>query len=116
MIAMLNGRTTRINAALPRKSRRAGRRLLMGLCLLLPTSVALATPPPQNIESNHADARLGWSVSPAGDVNGDGYVDVLVGAPTYVVQGQHVGAAFLYLGGASGLSTTPSWSAFGTQD
>ncbi|WP_218127087.1 integrin alpha [Catalinimonas alkaloidigena] len=58
----------------------------------------------------------GYSVSGAGDVNGDGYDDVLVGAPTYVeiinVSAEtfnfvSVGAAFLYLGSATGPSITP---------
>ena len=35
------------------------------------------------LESNQAEARLGWSVAGAGDVNGDGYDDVIVGAYEY---------------------------------
>ena len=31
-------------------------------------------------EGNQAGANFGWSVAPAGDVNGDGYADVVVGA------------------------------------
>ena len=34
------------------------------------------------LESNQAGARFGVSVSSAGDVNGDGFDDVIVGAPT----------------------------------
>jgi hypothetical protein len=45
----------------------------------------------------------GYSVAYAGDVNGDGYGDILVGSPGY---GSSVGKAYLYLGG-SVLSTTP---------
>ena len=35
------------------------------------------------IESNQAGARLGWSVSGAGDVNGDGFGDIVAGAYLY---------------------------------
>jgi hypothetical protein len=48
-------------------------------------------------------------VDAAGDVNGDGYDDILVGAP-YFDNGQvDEGRAFLFLGSPSGPSTVPSW-------
>lgn len=44
------------------------------------------------------DIRLGSSVAGAGDVNRDGYDDVIVGAPLYASRG---GVAFIYFGGPS---------------
>ena len=41
----------------------------------------------------------------AGDVNGDGYSDVIVGANGY---NSDQGRAYLYLGGAAGLGATPA--------
>lgn len=41
---------------------------------------------------------FGYSVSSAGDVNGDGYSDVIIGAPNINTQ---TGKAYLYYGGAS---------------
>jgi hypothetical protein len=38
------------------------------------------------------------------DVNGDGYADVIVGAPG---ANASAGQAFLYLGGASGIASSP---------
>ena len=61
------------------------------------------------VESNQSGARLGFPVSTAGDVNGDGYSDVLVGAHLYDHDETDEGAAFLYFGSASGLSATPDW-------
>ncbi len=58
------------------------------------------------VESNQADAGMGNSVASAGDVNGDGYSDVIVGAP-YFDNGQtEEGAAFVYHGSATGINTT----------
>jgi hypothetical protein len=47
-------------------------------------------------------------VSSAGDVNGDGYSDVVVGAKYYDNGQTNEGAAFVYHGSASGISTTAS--------
>jgi hypothetical protein len=58
-------------------------------------------------EGDQVDAQFGFSVGTAGDVNGDGYSDVIVGAPGYPGGGQ----AFIYHGSATGLSTSANWTA-----
>ncbi len=50
-------------------------------------------------ESNDAGAIFGYSVNPAGDVNNDGYADLLVTAPQYSTGG----AYFVWTGSDSGL-------------
>ena len=47
-----------------------------------------------------AGDNFGYSVSGAGDVNGDGYDDVIVGAPYNDAGGSNAGRAYLYYGGA----------------
>ena len=54
-------------------------------------------------------AVFGQAVSAAGDVNGDGYADVVGGAHNPDGAGQ----AYVYQGSASGLSTTAAWTAEG---
>ena len=56
------------------------------------------------LESNQPNAYLGASVSGAGDVNGDGYDDVIVGADSYDAGQTNEGAAFVFLGSALGVS------------
>jgi hypothetical protein len=51
-----------------------------------------------------AFSSFGWSVAGAGDVNGDGYADVLIGAKD--VDGG-AGSAYVYFGKETGLSAAP---------
>ncbi|SDH39284.1 Por secretion system C-terminal sorting domain-containing protein [Dyadobacter soli] len=55
------------------------------------------------LECNQADAKMGYSVSSAGDFNGDGFSDVLVGIPNYHITGQNDGMVKLYFGSADGV-------------
>src|SRR5690606_6601105 len=55
-------------------------------------------------------AEYASTVAIAGDVNGDGYDDVLVGAPSYDGGQNYEGRVFLYEGSSSGPSTTADWS------
>jgi hypothetical protein len=60
------------------------------------------------LESNQAFANMGRSVAGAGDVNGDGYGDVIVGAFGYDNGEMDEGAVFIFYGNKQGgLSVIP---------
>ena len=61
-------------------------------------------------ESDQASARFGISVATAGDVNGDGYSDVIVGASHYDNGETNEGRAYVYHGSAAGLATSAAWT------
>ncbi len=65
----------------------------------------ISTTAAARVESNQAEANMGFSAASAGDVNGDGYSDVIVGANLYDNGQTDEGAAFVYHGSASGIST-----------
>ena len=58
-------------------------------------------------EGDQADAYFGCPVATAGDVNGDGYADVIVGAPYYDNGQTDEGRAFVYLGSRPGSHSVP---------
>jgi len=60
-------------------------------------------------------SEYGSVVASAGDVNGDGYADVVVGAPNGGVAGD-AGSAYVYLGGATGLAATAATTLVGPAD
>ena len=55
-------------------------------------------------EGNQLNASLGSSVSSAGDVNGDGFSDIVVGASSFDDGESDEGQAFLYLDDLGGSS------------
>ncbi len=67
--------------------------------------------------ADQSASSFGYSVAPAGDVNGDGYADMIVGAAHFSVPnssgGYYHGRAYVYHGSPSGFSTTPDWFANG---
>jgi hypothetical protein len=67
-------------------------------------------------EGTQSSEYFGGSVSSAGDVNGDGYADALIGAPRYENGKNDESAAFVYYGSASGLGNIPDWSVESNQD
>ncbi len=67
-------------------------------------------------ESDQANAEFGYSVATAGDVNGDGFSDVIAGAWKYDNGESDEGRAYVFLGSPNGLSATPAWTAEGDQD
>ena len=67
----------------------------------------LATVPSVVIQGEGANHWYGRRVSSAGDINGDGFADVLIGAPQYSGTLTTQGAAYIHLGGPLGISATP---------
>jgi MYXO-CTERM domain-containing protein len=91
-----------------------------GLVLLfLGSATGPAGVPDRVIDLNQKGAHLGAAVAGVGDVNGDTYDDVLVGAPSWhgssSTSDVNEGGAWLYLGGVEGLSAEPAWHAEGEQ-
>jgi hypothetical protein len=64
--------------------------------------------PPATVLFGPSQSGYGTSVSSAGDVNGDGYGDIVVGAPTMNASdvSTGLGGALVYLGGPSGVSAS----------
>ncbi len=76
----------------------------------------LATTPAWTVYGGAAGALFGMSLGTAGDVNGDGYSDVIVGAPEFDTGHDHAGRAYVFAGSASGLSIEPYWQTEGLNE
>jgi hypothetical protein len=79
------------------------------------TSTILSAYPNWFFNGNTSGENMGSAVSAAGDVNGDGEADVLVGAQKYTLNQYREGAAFVFYGSGGGLSSIPDWKMGGGQ-
>lgn len=68
------------------------------------------------IEGGRGGVGLGLALAQAGDVDADGYEDIVLGLPEFTDTGSYRGAAFVYRGTPSGLSEVPSGMIGGVQD
>jgi hypothetical protein len=71
--------------------------------------------PDKTLMGTHKAGRFGDSVASAGDVNHDGYADIIIGAPGYDGIEPDTGAIFIYHGSASGLADSPALIVVGQQ-
>ena len=77
--------------------------------------LVLEETPIWEVVGTQAGCRLGASVGGAGDVNGDGYADIIVGAPSFTQTADKEGAAYVFHGSDSGPNANPDWTAYGGQ-
>jgi phage FluMu protein Com len=80
------------------------------------TSYPVLVDPVWAEKGGQAGEQFGFAVALAGDVNGDGHADALVGAPGFDNASLDAGKAYLFLGTPDGLEGTPAWSKEGDQD
>lgn len=74
------------------------------------TAEGLSNTPAVIIEGEQLESAFGFAVSNAGDVNGDGFDDVVVGAPMYMISYEYVGKAYVYSGSPTGIQPSPAWA------
>jgi len=74
------------------------------------SSTGLSTSSSWTAESNQANAYFGYSVASLGDLDADGYDDIIVGAYAYDNGQTDEGRAYVYYGDSTGLSTSSGWT------
>ena len=84
--------------------------------LLVAEGVEVRLPRSAIIRGDAARDQAGHSVSEAGDVNGDGYADVIVGAPMGDDGGRGAGEAYVVYGKVNGLVGTLDLMDLGEED
>ncbi|RLE24739.1 MAG: hypothetical protein DRJ65_09355, partial [Acidobacteria bacterium] len=76
----------------------------------------LAEEPDGQYDAQQTFAHLGFSVASAGDIDGDGYSDLAVGAPNFDGGGQDTGRAYVFRGSPGPFLSTPAdWFIDGNQ-
>jgi hypothetical protein len=79
------------------------------------TYSGLVDEPSVTLTSDDKGSEFGKSVAIAGDVDNDGWDDVIVGAPHYKNDDTYVGAVFLFLGDPTGMDDVADWEYLGSE-
>jgi hypothetical protein len=85
------------------------------LFLYLGSPTGVHAPASQEIQIDVAGAGFGYLAARIGDVNGDGYADVAVGAPNYANGQVNEGLVSVFYGSPAGLVTPAGWTLEGDQ-
>ncbi len=83
--------------------------------LFLGSSNGLASFPAWSTAGRSEPSLLGSSLSGAGDVNGDGYDDLIISAPAVHAGHEAAGELYVYYGGPKGPGPLPNWTIQGTR-
>ena len=83
--------------------------------LFLGSGSGLGSVPTSVLTGAEPDWGLGWSLSGGGDVNGDGYDDIVAGAIGFTNGEAGEGGAYVFHGSSAGLGSQPDWIAEGNQ-
>jgi anti-sigma regulatory factor (Ser/Thr protein kinase) len=81
--------------------------------LYLGSSDSSAPKPNWTAHGEHPKARFGAGIAKAGDVNKDGFTDIIISSPGFGKTEKQQGRVYLFLGSATGINTFPSWIAEG---
>lgn len=78
--------------------------------LYLGSTNAISQVPAWRVEGGRPRTYLGASVSGAGDLNGDGFGDVLIGVPYASHEAKEEGVVAVFYGSKTGLGSEPAWT------
>ena len=77
------------------------------------STTGLSTTSSFKVTGEIVSSHMGEALAAVGDVNGDGYADVAIGARDFSCGGGPAGKVYVYLGGPNGFSTDRVWTAVG---
>jgi hypothetical protein len=81
-----------------------------------PHTAPLAELPAATVVGEVPSGLFGLTTAGSGDIDMDGFGDVVIAAPQHPAGGEQRGKVYLYRGNSNGIETTPAWTMEGDQD